>query len=214
MAFQSLKLQDRFLTRLASLATDTELTALLKASLAPGSPLMETSTAPSPAEARSLSEEIVVDDEPLPTERRRSTPAPPIEPTPVEAPNPLILPADDPVPMPTLEVITGELTAGKPINIRVKLPNLLPRIYVKLWVADRQTRSLLDGPRWLVDFLPNGLGDLEAMTPLTVPFGSVELRFEAIAVEMHTQRESHKVTVDRVVVPPDLPAVSLDDFND
>jgi len=37
---------------------------------------------------------------------------------------------------------------------------------------------------------------------------------EAIAVEMHTQRESHKVTVDRAVVPPDLPVVSLDDFND
>jgi len=217
MAFQSLKLQDRFLTRLTSLASDTELSALLKANLAPGSLPPNTITAPAVAEARSLTEEIVVEDEPLPNERRRSNPKPtmqPMQPATDNQPNPLILPADEPVPTPTLEVITGELVSGKPINIRVKLPSLLPRIYVKLWVTDRQTRSLLDGPRWLVDFLPNGLGNLEAMAPLTVPFGSVEIRLEAIAVEMHTQRESHKVTVDRLVVPSDLPSVSLDDFNE
>ncbi len=215
MAFQSLKLQDRFLTRLASLATDTELSAMLKANLAPGSPSPSATAAPFDAEARSLSDEIVVDDVPPQNERRRNQPTHTSEPVPLsEPPSALVLSADDPVPMPTLDVTTGELTAGKPINIRVKLPNLLPRIYVKLWITDRQTRSLLDGPRWLVDFLPNGLGDLEAMMPLTVPFGSVKLRFEAIAVEMHTQRESHKVTIDRLVVPPDLPNVSLDDFSD
>ncbi|MEP1057985.1 MULTISPECIES: hypothetical protein [Cyanophyceae] len=217
MAFQSLKLQDRFLTRLTSLASDTELSALLKANLAPGSLSPNAITVPAVAEARSLTDEIVVDDEPLPNERRRSNlqpTMPPMQPTTDQQPNPLILPAEESVPTPTLEVVTGELVSGKPINIRVKLPNLLPRIYVKLWVTDRQTRSLLDGPRWLVDFLPNGLGDLEAMTPLTVPFGSVEIRLEAIAVEMHTQRESHKVTVDRLVVPPDLPSVSLEDFNE
>ena len=221
MSFQSLKLRDRFLTRLTSLATDTELTALLKANIAPGQPLTPPQTAASAADVRSLTEEIVVDDELQPLERRRNKPAT-VATDPAAAvgaapsekpPNSLILPADDPVPTPTLDVATGELTAGKSVNIRVKLPNLLPRIYVKLWVTDRQTRSLLDGPRWLVDFLPNGLGDLEAMAPLTVPFGSVELRFEAIAVEMHTQRESHKATVDRVVIPPDLPSVSLDDFH-
>ncbi|MBD2039061.1 hypothetical protein H6F76_29345 [Leptolyngbya sp. FACHB-321] len=217
MAFQSLKLQDRFLTRLTSLASDTELSALLKANLAPGSLPPNAITVPAVAEARSLTDEIVVDDEPLPNERRRSNPQPtmpPMQPTTDQQPNPLILPAEESVPTPTLEVVTGELVSGKPINIRVKLPNLLPRIYVKLWVTDRQTRSLLDAPRWLIDFLPNGLGDLEAMTPLTVPFGSVEIRLEAIAVEMHTQRESHKVTVDRLVVPPDLPSVSLEDFNE
>jgi hypothetical protein len=214
MAFQSLKLQDRFLTRLTSLASDTELSALLKANLSPSSLPPNAITAPSVAEARSLTEEIVVDDEPPPNERRRSSPKPTMQPVTGEQPNPLILPGDEPVPTPTLEVATGELISGKPINIRVKLPSLLPRIYVKLWVTDRQTRSLLDDPRWLVDFLPNGLGNLEAMTPLTVPFGSVEIRLEAIAVEMHTQRESHKVTVDRLVVPPDLPSVSLDDFNE
>jgi hypothetical protein len=71
---------------------------------------------------------------------------------------------------------------------------------------------LLDGPRWLVDFLPDGSGDLEALTQLIVPLGSVEIRFEAIAVDIYTQRESHKVTVDCVVIPPDLPSLSLDEF--
>ncbi|MBW4471929.1 MAG: hypothetical protein KME45_16205 [Stenomitos rutilans HA7619-LM2] len=214
MSFQSLKLQDRFLTRLTSLATDAELSALLKANIAPGQASSSPAQSPALAEDRSLSEEIVIDDDSQPTERRRSKPVASTEPEPLDTPpSHLLLPADDPVPTPILEVTTGELTAGKPISIRVKLPDLLPRIYVKLWVIDRQTRSLLDGPRWLVDFLPNGLGELEAMTPLTVPFGSVELRFEAIAVEMHTQRESYKVAVDRIVVPPDLPNVSLDDFH-
>ena len=228
MAFQSLKLQDRFLTRLASFATDTELSAQLRANLAMGSPVPlsmpnVTSTA---ADAQALAQEIVVDDESPSRDRRRTEPKPTAASSPAPAPDrrphqpssadqhsPYVLPADEPVPMPAMEVTAGELTAGKPVTIRVKLPNLLPRIYVKLWITDRQTRSLLDGPRWLVDFIPNGLGDLEVMTPLTVPFGSLEVRFEAIAVEMQTQRESHKVTIDRAVVPPNLPVVSLDDFN-
>jgi hypothetical protein len=50
------------------------------------------------------------------------------------------------------------------------------------------------------------------MTQLTIPFGSAEIRFEAIAVDIYSQRESHKVMVDCVVVPPDLPNISLDDF--
>lgn len=119
---------------------------------------------------------------------------------------------DEPMPAPELIVPEGELTAGESVSIRVKLPSVLPQIYVKLWVHDRQTRTLLDGPRWLVDFTPTGLGFLETLTQLTVPFGSVELRFEAITVDTYTQQESHKVTIDRVVIPPNLPSWSLDDF--
>jgi hypothetical protein len=63
-----------------------------------------------------------------------------------------------------------------------------------------------------MDLLPDGSGNLEAMTQLTIPFGSAEIRFEAIAVDIYSQRESHKVMVDCVVVPPDLPNISLDDF--
>ncbi len=115
--------------------------------------------------------------------------------------------------LPRLEVTSGELVSGELVNIRVKLPNLIPRVYVKLWVTDRQTRSLLDGPRWMLDFLPNGLGDMEAFTQITIPFGSLDIRFEAITIEMHTQRESHKVSVEREVVPPNLPVMSLEDFD-
>jgi hypothetical protein len=63
-----------------------------------------------------------------------------------------------------------------------------------------------------VDLLPDGTGKLEAMTQLIIPFGAVEIRFEAIAVDLDSQRESHKVTVDCIVVPPDIPDLSLDEF--
>lgn len=116
----------------------------------------------------------------------------------------IALPLEKPVPMPTVELITNKAIAGRPIGVRVKLPNSPSKVYVKLWINDRQTRSLLDGPRWLVDFLPNGFDELEANTQITAPFGSVEVRLEAIAVEMHSQRESQKVSIDCEVLPPDV----------
>jgi len=119
---------------------------------------------------------------------------------------------ESPLPAPTIFVPTKELAAGEPVIVRVKLPLHSVRLCVKLWLQDRQSRSLLDGPRWLMDLLPDGSGNLEAMTQLTIPFGSAEIRFEAIAVDIYSQRESHKVMVDCVVVPPDLPNISLDDF--
>jgi hypothetical protein len=117
-----------------------------------------------------------------------------------------------PLPAPTIFIPMSELPAGEPVTLRIKVPPHPARLCVKLWVQDRQSRSLLDGPRWLVDLIPDGAGQLEAMTQLIVPFGSVEIRFEAIAVDIYTQRESHKVTIDCVVVPPDLPNISLDEF--
>lgn len=118
-----------------------------------------------------------------------------------------------PIPAPELSIPTNELAAGEPVTIRVTLPPHPARLCVKLWVQDRQSRSLLDGPRWLMDLIPDRTGEQEALTQLTVPFGSVEIRFEAIAVDIDSQRESHKVSVDCVVVPPDLPDFSLDEFD-
>ncbi len=213
MEFQSLRLQDRFLHRLNSLANDAELSSWLRTNLYPGQ-VVKQETVFSSRSGKRVAEEIVVDDESsdnLPRRRRNGTKANLKKESPSE-PNPLILPEDEPVPTPEIEIPAGELTAGKLISVRAKLPYLQPKIYVKLWIIDRQTRSILDGTRWLLDFYPNSQGELEATTQLNVPFGSLEVRFEAIAVEMHTQRESHKVWVDRSVIPPDLPAVSLDDF--
>ena len=118
-----------------------------------------------------------------------------------------------PLPAPVLVVPTNELAVGEPVTVRIKLPpDTSARVCVKLWVQDRQSRALLDGPRWLMDLLPDGTGHLEAMTQLVVPFGCAEIRFEAIAMDLDSQRESHKVTLDCVVVPPDMPSMSLDEF--
>ena len=209
-AFRALNLHDRFLTRLNALAGESD-----------SKPEPQTESAltwispPSSSEDSERMADEVVNDESSARSRSRNKPTQPGVSETVgeatDASNPLVLSPDEPVPTPDLQVTSGELVAGKLVNIRVRLPNLLPRIYVKLWINDRQTRSLLEGPRWLVNLLPNGHGALEATTQLLVPLGSLDVRFEAIAVEVQTQRESHKVSVDRSVIPPDLPALSLQD---
>jgi hypothetical protein len=152
--------------------------------------------------------EVVVDDLPeaLPTPQSVATPG-----------NPLLIPADQPIPEPTIEIVDdGELITGQSVRVRVKLPNILPKLYVKLWINDRQSRTLMDGPRWMVDFMPNGRNELETMTQLTVPFGSLEIQIAAIAVEAVTKRESYRTAIDRIVIPPnledDLPELSFDEF--
>jgi hypothetical protein len=139
--------------------------------------------------------EVVVDDLPetLPTPKNLAPTA-----------NPLLVPDQEEIPTPTIDVEAGELITGQAIRVKVKLPDILPKIYVKLWINDRQSRTLLDGPRWLVDFLPNGRGELEASTQLTVPFGSLEIQIAAIAVEASTKRESYRTSIDRTVIPPNM----------
>ncbi|MBD2580077.1 hypothetical protein [Oscillatoria sp. FACHB-1406] len=112
---------------------------------------------------------------------------------------------EEPIPVPILELSESELVAGETALVWVKLPPCSNSIYVKLWVIDCQTRSLLDGPRAFVDFTENQDGELETITQLLVPLGSLEIRFEAIAIDLVTQRESHKTSVSRHVIPPDLP---------
>ncbi len=115
-----------------------------------------------------------------------------------------------PLPIPQLDVPEGELIAGKSIRVRVYLPDVREEMAVKLWMEDCQTRWLLDGPHLLKNLLPNSLGNLEVMTQLHIPFGCLEIRLEAIAIDMATQQESHKVTIGRTVIPPDLPTLQLD----
>ncbi|WP_414549742.1 hypothetical protein [Anabaena sp. CCY 0017] len=116
------------------------------------------------------------------------------------------------LPIPQLHVPDGELIAGTSVRVRVELPEISPQIVVKLWVKDCQTRWLLDGPHLLTDLQPNTLGSLEVMTQLNIPFGCLEIRLEAIAFDQTTQQESHKVTVLRTVIPPDLPNLRLDEL--
>ncbi|MDX2244981.1 MAG: hypothetical protein NW224_30260 [Leptolyngbyaceae cyanobacterium bins.302] len=224
-AFQALNLQDKFLNRLSSMAADAELSTLLKLTM----PQTETaevaqetagvaveSVPVQEAIAEANTTEVVVDDDPSWREwvKRAGSRPKPVEPI-GEMPtdNPLLLSPEEPVPMPRLETGIDDIVAGKPINVRITLPNLLPKIYVKLWVNDRQTRTLLDGPRWLVDFLPNGFDEIEASTQIVAPFGSLHIRLEAIAVEIHTQRESQKVILDCEVIPSELPDDLFDDLD-
>ncbi|MDZ8109213.1 MAG: hypothetical protein RM338_26800 [Nostoc sp. DedQUE12a] len=120
--------------------------------------------------------------------------------------------AVEPLPIPQLYVPEGELIAGKSVIVRVVMPEVPRQIAIKLWVEDCQTRWLLDGPHLLTNLVPNTLGGLEVMTQLNIPFGCLEIRLEAIAVDPTTQQESHKVTTVRTVIPPDLPNLELDEL--
>ncbi|MEH2434548.1 MAG: hypothetical protein V7K25_09895 [Nostoc sp.] len=128
--------------------------------------------------------------------------------------SPITAAAIEPLPIPELHVPDGELIAGKFIIVRVVLPEVPPQVVVKLWLEDYQTRWLLEGPHLLTNLLPNALGGLEVMTQLNIPFGCLEIRLEAIALDLTTQQESHKVTIVRTVIPPDLPNLQLDELLD
>ncbi len=226
LAFQKLNLQERFLSRLNALAGDDELSELLKShfSSVPEEFDSQSEEAKSDAEAKSEEEaksdadepmdweeqEIVLEDEP---EDEETKPVSILESEDNADPasTGLVLPENEPVPTPQLQLPPGELTAGRPVKLVVRLPELAPRIYVKLWVHDRQTRTMLDGPHWITDFWATGMGDMEATMQLLIPYGAVELELDAIAVEMQTQREGRKVTISASVAPPTPPSLPLND---
>jgi hypothetical protein len=115
--------------------------------------------------------------------------------------------------MPELLIPPGELISGERITLTVKLPGGGRPIYVKLWVSEPQTHTVLDGPRWITGFVPDGFGGLVARNKLTIPHGCLEVKVEAVAIDVATQRESHKVSLPRSVVPPNLPTFSMDDLD-
>jgi hypothetical protein len=120
--------------------------------------------------------------------------------------------ATEPLPIPQLYMPEGELIAGKSVIVRLVLPEVSSQVVVKLWLEDCQTRWLINGPHLLTNLLPNASGGLEVMTQLNIPFGCLEIRLEAIALDLTTQQESHKITIVRTVVPPDLPSLQLDEL--
>ena len=114
------------------------------------------------------------------------------------------------LPTPQIYLPKGELISGKTLNVRVRLPEGNSHLAVKLWLEDCQTRHLLDGPHLLTNLTPNKNQELEVITKLNIPFGCIEIRLEAVAINRSTQQESHKFTIQRTVVPPDLPNVQFD----
>ena len=235
MAFRELNLQERFLSRLSDLARDTELLEWLQANVSPApeesesetqaadladgeeTEVAERSAAPESEPIDWEAQEIVVDDEPLES----------VASAPVAADNAasdsgasqfnlmgLILPRDEPVPTPELKLSGKETIAGQAVTVVARLPHIKPRIYVKFWINDRQTRTLIDGPHWIAEFWPTGMGDMEGKMEVTIPYGALEIELEAIAVEMQTQRESHKNSIERTVEPPRQPSLPMEDFSD
>ncbi|HLP90875.1 MAG TPA: hypothetical protein VK184_20115 [Nostocaceae cyanobacterium] len=116
------------------------------------------------------------------------------------------------LPIPKLYLPDGELVAGTSIKVKVAVEEVAAPVVVKLWVEDYQTRALLDGPHLLTDLLPNPLGSWEGVIHLIVPFGCLEIRMEAIALNITTKQESHKVTIVKPVIPPDLPVIKPDEI--
>lgn len=232
-AFQALDLNNRFWSRLNALAGDRSWSEWVKR--ANVNPLPEipfnaasnivkrsepnsSDTAPLPypevINAQEELEEIVVDDEPLESPgaffpRRKNSKGIKPETPPTNQPISYVLPEDQSVPDPQLEVLSPEIIAGRLVKLRVRLPDGLPRIYVKVWLFDRQTRTVVDGPRWLTEFSPNGFDQIETTLDLEIPYSSLEVLFEAIAVEMQTQRESNKITIAGSVNPPPGPSLPI-----
>lgn len=210
----SRKLQERFLSRLNALANDAELTEWLKAELPPVVEAAPDGTAEAQAAPKTAADwearEVVIFEEFVEAPRsqagalQKGTAAPA-----GDANELLVLPEDEPVPTPVLHVPQENLIAGRSVAVFVRLPDLLPRIYVKVWLQDRQSRLVLDGPHWVTEFSYNAWGDLEGTVQVMVPLGSFQVQFEAIAMETLTKRESHKVSLSRQVIPPAAPSLPM-----
>jgi hypothetical protein len=218
--FQALNLQRRFWSRLTAIATDRELLTWLDRI----DPVNSRSFTDSPIDldANLAAQEIVVEDEPAFTSRLASASRPTqLElktTTTVESPSISVLSKDEPIPMPRLKLPNGELVSGNVVTIIACLPLMPSRLYVKVWLRDRQSRTVLDGPQWIINFFPSHhceKAEMEGRAQVQIPFGCLEIEVEAIAIEMATQRESHKVTLERSIVPPNSPTslFSLNPFD-
>ena len=116
------------------------------------------------------------------------------------------------LPTPQLFLPEGELVAGTSVMVRVTIPEVSSALAIKLWVEDYQTRSLLDGPHILSDLRSNAWGEEETAIYFKVPFGCLEIRLSAIALDQTTQQESDKFTIIKTVIPPNLPTIELDEM--
>ncbi|NJO10634.1 MAG: hypothetical protein HC873_14350 [Leptolyngbyaceae cyanobacterium SL_1_1] len=181
VAFQSLNLKDRFWSRLSAFALDgykaaqeiqaaTELgemianqaeTAVPNETIAPIMSLGEKDFSREFVVYDAAAQTVQLEDQPPPESRAAADAA-------VELP---------PVPIPKLKVPVGTLIAGELISIEVTLRATPERLCVKFWTSDLQTRALVDNPRWLMSFDPDGQGNMSTTLRLTVPQGCLEARF-------------------------------------
>ncbi|MEL6470934.1 MAG: hypothetical protein AAFQ74_14495 [Cyanobacteria bacterium J06623_4] len=117
-------------------------------------------------------------------------------------PPPTTQPEDLPeMALPVISVPVGDLIAGGTVTITVRTRPSAYKPFIKLWMIDRQSRTLVGEPQLLTNLKTDALGDLETSTELRVPMGCLDVQIAAIAVDMATQQESNKAIVNRHVVP-------------
>ena len=141
--------------------------------------------------------EVVVEDEWLEPDKRHWMSLQSPTPTPC-------LPKDTPIPVPSIDIPSETLIGGEPVTLTVRLPHTPSHLLVKVWMLDCQSRTLAADPCWIRQFLPTIPGFIEAIVHLTVPLGCLEIQLEAMTIEPASQRESHKFSVVRAIVPSDL----------
>ncbi|NET72588.1 MAG: hypothetical protein F6K62_17155 [Sphaerospermopsis sp. SIO1G2] len=171
--------------------------------------LDNTETDPTPEVSQSIhtdrSEEIVLDEYLIDQQEEQTTA--------VESEN-LSSPEWEFLPTPQLFLPNEELIAGTAVKVRLEMQTASSSVVIKLWVEDYQTRILLDGPHLLQDLRPTPWGSWEATTRILVPLGCVEILLGAIALDLESQQESHKVTMVRTIIPADLSTIEVDELLD
>lgn len=194
--FDALPKGHRFWSRLTALADDQDLRAWLRARGEGVAPAPE----PPDPDADWTAGEVLVDDL-LPLQNGSNGWSAPASPPP--PPADATLPPTMPIPQPTIELLTHPLVAETTATLRLRVTEVPSRLCIKVWTSDRQTRQILEPPRWLLELPPNGLGELETRVTLTVPALVAELSIEAVVMELATHRESRKTVIVAPVLPPE-----------
>ncbi len=206
--FQSLRLKDHFWNRLSSLTHEShkEATQIAKGMREAGVSRGRSFLPAAPVFPQDS--EVVIYDEtppaPQPTAfATNPTVANSPEPTKPSPPSQEDLPE---MALPVISVPLGDFVAGEMISVTVRTRPSTYKPFIKLWMIDRQSRSLVIEPQLLTSLKPDALGDLQATAELKVPMDCLDVQIAAIAVDMATQQESNKAIVNRHVVPAGQPA--------
>ena len=104
--------------------------------------------------------------------------------------------------LPVITLPAGDLVAGQTVTVTVRSRPSTYKPFIKLWMVDRQSRSLVVDPKILTNMMPDALGDLQGSIDMVVPMDCLDVQIAAIAIDMATQQESGKAVVNRRVVPP------------
>ncbi len=109
--------------------------------------------------------------------------------------------ATSPQDLPLPEIwVPEQIQAGETVDITLRLQPLEETpLWIKLWLKQDRTRSILDGPRWLLDFTRTDQGYLQAITRLTIPHGSGEIVFEAWAVTSDLLHQGERTLLRRSI---------------